>query len=101
MCPPFSQVVRTRLTADNAGRYTGVLQTFRTILRYEGPRGLYRGLLPSVAAIIPEAAVTYGMFDTLKRRHREVTGREAGVLPALAAGVVSAFMGQVRLCPVP
>ncbi len=32
----------------------------------EGVGGLYRGLLPSAAAILPEAAITYGLFDTLK-----------------------------------
>ena len=55
---PVSQVVRTRLTADNIGRYSGVADTFGRIIQYEGVRGLYRGLLPSVAAIIPEAAIT-------------------------------------------
>ena len=88
-------MVRTRLTADNIGRYKGVSDTFVKMVRYEGVRGLWQGLLPAVATIIPEAAITYGMLDTMKRRHARVTGRAAGVLPALGYGVASAFMGQV------
>ncbi len=58
LCAATAQVVRTRLTADNIGRYSGIVDTFGRIIQYEGVRGLYRGLLPSVAAIIPEAAIT-------------------------------------------
>ena len=68
--------------------------TFSKILRYEGPGAFYRGLGPSVAAILPEAAITYGMFDILKRSYARLTGvEETGVLPSLAFGVASAFMG--------
>jgi len=52
------QVIRTRLTADTTGQYSNVASAFQRIMQHEGKRGLYRGLLPSVAAIIPEAAIT-------------------------------------------
>lgn len=54
------QVVRTRLTTDTAGRYSGVADAFRKVAAAEGVRGLYRGLLPSVIGMLPEAAITYG-----------------------------------------
>jgi hypothetical protein len=57
--------------------------------------GARRGVGPSVAAIIPEAAITYGLFDLLKRSYVKATGKEeAGVVPSLAAGVLAAFIGQ-------
>ena len=36
-----AQVVRTRLTADNAGRYTNMVNTFATIMRYVMPALYY------------------------------------------------------------
>lgn len=60
------EVVRSRLTVGNPGQYRGIMHAALTILRTEGLRGLYGGLGPSVAAILPEAAITYGMFDILK-----------------------------------
>lgn len=59
-----------------------------------------RGLVPSVAAILPEAAITYGLFDILKRSYVHYSGKkEAGVVPSLAAGVIAAFTGQVVAYP--
>lgn len=80
--------------------YKGTGHALRQIVRDEGVPALYRGLGPSIAAIIPEAAITYGLFDTLKRGYVRVTGKlEAGVIPSVSFGVVSAFMGQLVAFP--
>jgi solute carrier family 25 (mitochondrial phosphate transporter), member 23/24/25/41 len=56
--------------------------------------------VPSVAAILPEAAITYGLFDLLKRMYVRASGRsEAGIVPSLTAGVLAAFIGQVVAYP--
>lgn len=40
------------------------------------------------------------MFDTLKRGYAKMSGRgEAGVLPSISFGVVSAFVGQLVAFP--
>jgi hypothetical protein len=53
-----------------------------------------------VAAILPEAAITYGLFDLLKRGFAKASGqKEAGVAPSLAAGVLAAFAGQTVAYP--
>ena len=55
------EVVRSRITCDRAGRYSaGVAAALGGIVRQEGPVALYGGLGSSLAAIIPEAAITYG-----------------------------------------
>lgn len=55
------EVVRSRMTCDSVGRYShGVGAAFRTIAKKEGPLTLYTGLSPTLAAIIPEAAISYG-----------------------------------------
>jgi hypothetical protein len=54
------EVVRSRLTVDRAGQYQGILHCFAAVMAAEGPRAFSRGLAPSLAAIFPEAAITYG-----------------------------------------
>ena len=54
------EVVRTRMSLDFSGKYRGLVQTVRLIVRQEGLTALYRGFVPSAAAILPEAAITYG-----------------------------------------
>lgn len=52
-------VARMRMTLDAAGRYNGLGHCLRTLVATEGPAALTRGLGPSLAAIMPEAAITY------------------------------------------
>ncbi len=47
--------------------YNGVVDAFRTILRDEGPRGFYKGMLPNAVKVVPNAAVRFLAYDTLKR----------------------------------
>ena len=54
------EVIRCRMTTDVAGVYRGPAHAAATIVRSGGVRALYRGLGPSLAAIAPEAAITYG-----------------------------------------
>eukprot|EP00850_Spirogloea_muscicola_P020908 SM000230S07344 [mRNA] locus=s230:206462:210381:+ [translate_table: standard] len=93
-------VVRSRLTVQSAQQYKGILDVFVKTARHEGIGAFYRGLRPSIIAIIPEAAITYGCFDLLKNAYKQVTNvQELGVLPALACGVTSAFTGQLVAYP--
>ena len=55
------EVVRSRMTCDQVGLYShGITTAFRTIAKQEGPLVFYSGLAPALAAIMPEAAITYG-----------------------------------------
>jgi solute carrier family 25 phosphate transporter 23/24/25/41 len=60
-------LVRTRLQAQGMGGrpvvYRGMLDCFRQILRHEGVRGLYKGLLPDMAKIAPAAAICWTVFE--------------------------------------
>ena len=47
--------------------YNGVVDAFRTILRDEGPKGFYKGMLPNAVKVVPNAAVRFLAYDTLKR----------------------------------
>jgi len=81
------------------GTYKGVLDAFSQISRKEGVGGFYIGIGPSVAAILPEAAIVYGLFDLSQKAYKNFTGREPGIMQSLSFGVWSAFMGQVVAYP--
>ena len=52
-----------------------------------------------MVAVLPEAAISYGMFDLLKRAYTGWAGVEPGVAPKLTAGVLAAFSGQALAYP--
>ena len=54
------EVLRSRVTCDVTGQYRGALSAARHMVASEGVCSLYRGLGPSMLAILPEAAITYG-----------------------------------------
>mmetsp|Transcript_41256 Transcript_41256/g.123173 ORF Transcript_41256/g.123173 Transcript_41256/m.123173 type:complete len:383 (-) Transcript_41256:419-1567(-) len=95
------EVVRSRITTGTAppGAGSGVVSVMRAICAAEGPRALYRGLGWSVAAIIPEAAIVYGLHDMLKSAYARVRGVEPDTLTKLSFGVFSAFTGQLVAYP--
>lgn len=72
----------------------------RRIISTQGPGALYRGWMPSVAAIIPEAAIVYGCFDLLKASYCKMRNKDdAGIVASLVFGVTASFMGQVVAFP--
>ena len=117
------EVVRTRMICDpsvNAqGGVAGVAASLRDVVRRSGVRGLYRGLGPTLLGIIPEAGITYGTYDLLKRKmlvakRTRVARKRAGGKPATAmdapdvtlaawegvvCGIVAALFGQTASYP--
>ncbi|GAX78662.1 hypothetical protein CEUSTIGMA_g6100.t1 [Chlamydomonas eustigma] len=98
------EVVRSRVTCGSvpSAALAGGVNPFRImshISATEGWRALYRGLGWSVAAIIPEASICYGLHDALKRSYKERMGGDPDVMTSLTFGVLSAFTGQLVACP--
>ena len=61
-------LMRARRTVDFRGEVdNGLLRNMASIVRSEGPRGLFRGLLPSLCGIIPYIGIDFAIFDLLKR----------------------------------
>uniref|UniRef100_A0A6U0VR38 Mitochondrial carrier protein n=1 Tax=Polytomella parva TaxID=51329 RepID=A0A6U0VR38_9CHLO len=64
-------LVRTRLQAqrrepDGKLKYTGMRDVFRKTLEREGPRGLYKGLLPNILKLAPAAGISWYVFEETK-----------------------------------
>ncbi|CAN1135113.1 Mitochondrial substrate carrier family protein B [Linum perenne] len=64
-------LVRRRMQLEGAGGkarvYTGgLLGTFRHIIKNEGLRGLYRGILPEYYKVVPGVGIVFMTYETLK-----------------------------------
>ncbi|KAL3826042.1 hypothetical protein ACJIZ3_022071 [Penstemon smallii] len=65
-------LVRRRMQLEGAGGRarvynTGLFGTFRHILRSEGFRGLYRGIMPEYYKVVPSVGIVFMTYETLKK----------------------------------
>lgn len=61
-------LVRTRLTLQtgNVHKYDGIWHALRSVVKAEGPLGLYKGLATTLVGIIPYNAINFATFDTIQ-----------------------------------
>lgn len=62
----FSSLPAVATVSDGAPRLS-MIQTFQTIWRKEGLRGLYRGLIPNFLKVAPAVSVAYVMYEQIKK----------------------------------
>uniref|UniRef100_A0A915DZC0 H15 domain-containing protein n=1 Tax=Ditylenchus dipsaci TaxID=166011 RepID=A0A915DZC0_9BILA len=56
-------LIKTRMQNQRSNIYRNSLDCFKKVIKFEGPRGLYRGLVPQLMGIAPEKAVLLFMND--------------------------------------
>lgn len=97
---PFD-VVRTRFIAQDHNKgYRSVIGAFTSILHQEGFRGLFRGLVPGVTAIAPNAAIQFGTYNFLLERYNELTNQDqASRHVILFAGMFSGIIAKSCIYP--
>lgn len=65
-------MIKERLQVQSAAlsthRYNGSFDAFRTILRQEGLRGLYKGYAATVYSFGPFSAIYFGLFETVSQQ---------------------------------
>lgn len=65
------QVVRSRIQQRQdvyrGVRYESSLKSVQVILRREGVRGLYKGLVPNVLRVMPQSAITFLVYEKVMR----------------------------------
>jgi hypothetical protein len=67
---PIDLVQRRMMLQGMQGQdrvYTGMWDCLRTVVRHEGWTGLYNGLLPQALRSLPFCAVSFAVYDQLKR----------------------------------
>ncbi|TFK91496.1 mitochondrial carrier [Polyporus arcularius HHB13444] len=65
-------LVRTRLQASGSSghpeRYTGFLDVVQKTYARDGWRGFYRGLLPTLAKVVPAVSISYVVYESSKSK---------------------------------
>jgi solute carrier family 25 phosphate transporter 23/24/25/41 len=63
-------LIRTRLQAQEVPMYSTERDTMSKLLlrivRNEGIRGLYRGLLPNIIKVVPAVSISYAVYENMK-----------------------------------
>ncbi|XP_021769071.1 mitochondrial substrate carrier family protein B-like isoform X1 [Chenopodium quinoa] len=65
-------LVRRRMQLEGAGGRarvynTGIFGTFKHIIRTEGLKGLYRGILPEFYKVVPSVGIVFMTYETMKK----------------------------------
>lgn len=61
-----------------AGIYQNVIVAASTIHKMRGVRGLYTGYLPAVLEDVPDMAVKFAAYETMRNVHAQLTGKKRG-----------------------
>jgi len=97
-CYPLD-LVKTRLTVQTKTKYYhGVVDALTKIVRDEGPRGIYRGLPPTLCSVVPMIGLNFACYD-----HFFLLYGDLGVQPVVhsfLAGGTSGALVSVLLFPV-
>ncbi|KAG0561549.1 hypothetical protein KC19_9G072400 [Ceratodon purpureus] len=95
-------LVKTRLQCHSEpGRAPPLAKFTRDILVNEGPRALFRGLLPSILGMIPYAGIDLATYETLKIKSRQFLppDTEPGPMLHLCCGTFSGALGATCVYP--
>ena len=112
-CYPLD-LVRTRLTTEFEGRehYRGIVDAVRKIRAEEGWRGFYSGLAPTLGVAVPNLAISFSVYGTMKeyalddelfynlRRIDDDSGEERmGFILTVLCGATSGTMATMLTFP--
>ncbi|KAL0342209.1 UNVERIFIED_CONTAM: Calcium-dependent mitochondrial ATP-magnesium/phosphate carrier protein 2 [Sesamum calycinum] len=96
-------LVKTRLQTHvcERGNVPNLGKLSKDIWVREGPRALYRGLMPSLLGIIPYAGIDLAAYETLKDMSRKyiLHDGEPGPLVQLSCGTISGSLGATCVYP--
>ena len=76
------QVVRARMQKlqieRNQIKYKTLLQSFATISRREGISGMYKGMVPNLARMLPSTGVTFFTYEFVNRMFENDESTDSG-----------------------
>lgn len=80
-------VLKTRLITQGEPRmYNGLADACVKIFRYEGVRGFYKGVTPSLLLVAPQSAVTFSVYEMMN-----ICWRRLGLDPDKTTNRMNAF----------
>lgn len=77
--------------AAQSHTYTGPIDCFLKILRYEGPGAVYRGLFPMIMRDVPGVGAWYGTFELARRALTPPgkTQKDVSIVRVMASGALA------------
>ncbi|CAD6196410.1 unnamed protein product [Caenorhabditis auriculariae] len=95
--------VRTRLAIDMGKQkvdreFTGMIDCMKKIVKHDGIRGLYKGLVPSLQYMVLYRGAYYGLFDTAVP-YVASNGRQLSFMGAFMTGQVVTFVAAMVSYP--
>lgn len=93
------EITKTRLALAPIGLYKGIGDCIAKIIKFEGCRGLYKGLQASITGVVPYASIDLAVYNTLRDHYSEKNTKEPGPLTLLMCGAVSSISGQIFSYP--
>lgn len=97
MCYPLD-TAKTLLTA-HPERFHGVLGTIASVTRSQGPSAIYRGLSPTLVAMMPYAGLDFAIYEQLKLYYWRRTNSEAHLGILLFFGAFAGAVAQTACHP--
>lgn len=79
-------------------QYRGVLGTILTMVRTEGPRSLYNGLVAGLQRQMSFASVRIGLYDSVKQFYTKGSERKCGAGPRLLGLFFSVMIAPSTFC---
>ena len=61
-------VIKTKMQGVDAHKYNGFMDVGRHIIKEQGFLGFYSGVVPRLARVILDVALTFSIFGALKRQ---------------------------------
>lgn len=92
-------VVKARMEWQAPGNHARILDVFRHVLRDEGPRGFYRGMIPTLVRDVPFSGLYVLIYTRLKAQLEERFTHVPGYGLHFASGVVAGVMATTVVHP--
>lgn len=78
VCPLDVLKTRLQVTPGGSRAYVSTYESLSHIVKNEGPRALYRGLTPTIVALLPNWAVYFTVYEGLKGAMARAAGEGGG-----------------------
>ncbi|XP_024524417.1 mitochondrial phosphate carrier protein 3, mitochondrial [Selaginella moellendorffii] len=95
-------VVKCNMQIDPA-KYKSTASGFGTLYREAGPKGLFKGWVPTLLGYSAQGAFKYGLYEFFKKYYSDLAGAENAykykTFIYLAGSFSSEFFADIALCP--
>ncbi len=83
-----------------AGVYPNFVEAARSIVKAAGPRGLFTGYLPTVLEDVPDMAIKFAAYESMRQLHAKATnGRTPSVTEDFAMGATAGAVSAAATTP--